>query len=246
MPSTRRSRCRPTFRPASHVTHRSTFRKRPISAARFDPWAGSYYVESLTNEIVHKAWNLIQEVEKLGGMAKAIETGIPKMRIEEAAARKQARIDSGIDTIVGINRYRLEKEDPIDILDVDNTAVRESQIKRLNELRANRDEAKVKAALAAITEWREDQERQSARTGRRGRQSPRIIGRDLRCLRRGRRPLQSRYPFHFRCIFCRSEKRRKDLPKPRLWPRSSRKRRAANPVSWWLNWVRTVTTAAPR
>ena len=96
-----------------------------------DPWAGSYYVESLTNEIVHRAWALIQEVEKLGGMAKAIETGIPKMRIEEAAARKQARIDSGIDTIVGINRYRLDKEDPIDILAVDNTAVRESQIKRL-------------------------------------------------------------------------------------------------------------------
>ena len=117
-----------------------------------DPWAGSYYVESLTDEIVHKAWDLIQEVEKLGGMAKAIETGIPKMRIEEAAARKQARIDSGNDTIVGINRYRLEKEDPIDILAVDNTAVREAQIKRLNELRANRDEAKVKAALAAITE----------------------------------------------------------------------------------------------
>ena len=116
-----------------------------------DPWAGSYYVESLTDEIVHKAWDLIQEVEKLGGMAKAIETGIPKMRIEEAA-RKQARIDSGNDTIVGINRYRLEKEDPIDILAVDNTAVREAQIKRLNELRANRDEAKVKAALAAITE----------------------------------------------------------------------------------------------
>ena len=117
-----------------------------------DPWAGSYYVESLTNEIVHRAWALIQEVEKLGGMAKAIETGIPKMRIEEAAARRQARIDSGIDTIVGINRYRLDKEDPIDILAVDNTAVRESQIKRLKELRANRDEAKVKAALAAITE----------------------------------------------------------------------------------------------
>ncbi len=117
-----------------------------------DPWAGSYYVESLTNEIVHRAWALIQEVEKLGGMAKAIETGIPKMRIEEAAARKQARIDSGIDTIVGINRYRLDKEDPIDILAVDNTAVRESQIKRLKDLRANRDEAKVKAALAAITE----------------------------------------------------------------------------------------------
>ena len=118
-----------------------------------DPWAGSYYVESLTNEIVHKAWELIQEVEKLGGMAKAIETGIPKMRIEEAAARKQARIDSGNDTIVGINRYRLEKEDPIDILAVDNTAVREAQIKRLKELRANRDEAKVRSALAAITEY---------------------------------------------------------------------------------------------
>ena len=117
-----------------------------------DPWAGSYYVESLTNEIAHKAWERIQEVEKLGGMAKAIETGIPKMRIEEAAARKQARIDSGEEKIIGINEYRLEKEAPIDILAVDNTAVRESQIKRLQELRASRDEAAVKKALAAITE----------------------------------------------------------------------------------------------
>ncbi len=117
-----------------------------------DPWAGSYYVESLTDEIAHKAWALIQEVEKLGGMAKAIETGIPKMRIEEAAARKQARIDSGNDIIVGLNRYRLEKEDPIDILDVDNTAVREAQIKRLNQLRAERDPKAVEKALNAITE----------------------------------------------------------------------------------------------
>ncbi len=116
-----------------------------------DPWAGSYYVESLTNEIAHKAWALIEEVEKLGGMAKAIETGLPKLRIEEAAARKQARIDSGLEKIIGVNQYRLDKEDPIEILDVDNTKVRESQIKRLKELRANRDEAKVKAALAAIT-----------------------------------------------------------------------------------------------
>ncbi len=123
-----------------------------------DPWAGSYYVEKLTHEIAHKAWALIQEVEKLGGMAKAIETGIPKMRIEEAAARKQARIDSGTDIIVGINKYRLEKEDPIDILDVDNTAVRLSQIERLKELRANRDEAKVKAALDAITKCVETKE----------------------------------------------------------------------------------------
>ena len=117
-----------------------------------DPWAGSYYVESLTNELAHKAWEHIQEIEKLGGMAKAIETGIPKLRIEEAAARKQARIDSGEDTIVGINKYRLEKEDPIEILDIDNTKVREQQIQRLKELRANRDNAKVQKCLAAITE----------------------------------------------------------------------------------------------
>ncbi len=116
-----------------------------------DPWAGSYYVESLTNEIAEKAWALIQEVEELGGMAKAIETGLPKMRIEEASARKQARIDSGNEKIVGINEYRLEKEDPIDILAVDNTAVRLSQIERLNDMRSKRDEAAVKAALDAIT-----------------------------------------------------------------------------------------------
>lgn len=116
-----------------------------------DPWAGSYYVEHLTNEIARKAWALIEEVESLGGMAKAIETGVPKMRIEEAAARKQARIDSGLDTIVGTNKYRLEKEDPLEILDVDNTAVRLSQIKRLEKLRAERNEAEVQAALAAIT-----------------------------------------------------------------------------------------------
>lgn len=116
-----------------------------------DPWAGSYYVEKLTAEIAERAWSHIEEVEKLGGMAKAIETGIPKLRIEEAAARKQARIDSGIDSIVGLNKYRLEKEDPIEILDVDNTKVRESQVLRLKELRANRNETKVKAALEAIT-----------------------------------------------------------------------------------------------
>ena len=116
-----------------------------------DPWAGSYYVESLTEEIAHKAWALIEEVEQLGGMAKAIETGIPKMRIEEAAARTQARIDSGEQKIIGLNEYRLEKEAPIDILAVDNTAVRESQIKRLTELKASRDQAAVDTALAAIT-----------------------------------------------------------------------------------------------
>ncbi len=117
-----------------------------------DPWAGSYYVEYLTDQIAHRAWQLIQEVEELGGMSKAIETGIPKMRIEEAAARKQARIDSNKDTIVGINKYRLEKEDPIEILDVDNTAVREAQIRSLNKIKSTRDNAAVKKALEAITE----------------------------------------------------------------------------------------------
>jgi methylmalonyl-CoA mutase len=116
-----------------------------------DPWAGSYYVEYLTNELAHKAWKLIQEVEELGGMSKAIETGIPKMRIEEASARRQAKIDAGRDTIVGINKYRLAKEDPIDILEVDNTAVRISQIARLEKLRAERNNEEVQASLNALT-----------------------------------------------------------------------------------------------
>jgi methylmalonyl-CoA mutase len=117
-----------------------------------DPWAGSYYVESLTNELVHRAWEHIQEIEKLGGMAKAIETGIPKMRIEEAAARTQARIDSGQQTIVGVNKYRLAKEAPIDILEIDNTEVRKEQVERLQKVRATRDQAAVDKALDAITE----------------------------------------------------------------------------------------------
>lgn len=117
-----------------------------------DPWAGSYYVESLTQELVDKAWAHIEEVEKLGGMAKAIESGIPKLRIEEAAARTQAKIDAGTQTIVGTNKYRLEKEDPLDILEVDNTAVRTAQIERLAKLRANRNEEEVQKALEAITE----------------------------------------------------------------------------------------------
>ena len=115
-----------------------------------DPWGGSYYVESLTHELAERAWKLIQEVEELGGMAKAIETGLPKMRIEEAAARKQARIDAGTDVIVGVNRYRLAKEAPLDVLEVDNTAVRLSQIERLNILKAERDAQAVKAALESI------------------------------------------------------------------------------------------------
>ena len=120
-----------------------------------DPWAGSYYVETLTHELAHRAWAHIQEVEKLGGMAKAIESGVPKMRIEEASARKQSRIDSNVDTIVGINKYRLDHEDPIDTLEVDNSAVREAQIKRLAKLRAERNNDDVQAALDALTKCAE-------------------------------------------------------------------------------------------
>jgi methylmalonyl-CoA mutase len=117
-----------------------------------DPWAGSYYVEKLTHELAHRAWGLIREVEELGGIAKAIETGLPKMHIEEASARRQARIDSGRETIVGVNKFRLGKEDPMETLEVDNTQVRDAQIKRLEQLRSNRNNEDVQQALDAITE----------------------------------------------------------------------------------------------
>ena len=115
-----------------------------------DPWAGSYYVESLTKELMDKAWDLIQEVEELGGMTKAIETGLPKMRIEEAAARRQARIDSGKEVIVGINKYKYDQDEPIDVLMVDNQAVRESQLARLNHIKSTRNQADVDHALDAL------------------------------------------------------------------------------------------------
>ncbi|GGI57176.1 methylmalonyl-CoA mutase [Winogradskyella haliclonae] len=117
-----------------------------------DPWAGSYYVEKLTHDIAEKAWKLIEEVENLGGMTKAIEAGIPKLRIEEAAARKQARIDSGQDIIVGVNKYRLEEEDPLHILEVDNQTVRQQQIERLNQIKAERNTSEVEAALSKLTQ----------------------------------------------------------------------------------------------
>jgi len=123
-----------------------------------DPWAGSYYVEKLTHDIAQKAWKLIEEVEELGGMTKAIEAGIPKLRIEEAAARKQARIDSGKDIIVGVNKYQLEEEDPLQILEVDNQTVRRQQIERLEAIKSSRDNQKVKIALDHLT--------QAAKTGK--------------------------------------------------------------------------------
>ena len=123
-----------------------------------DPWGGSYYVEYLTNEIIRRAWAHIQEVEALGGMAKAISTGLPKMRIEECAARRQADIDSGKETIVGLNKYRLAKEDPLNVLSIDNTAVRNAQIKRLEKLRSIRDPEAVARDLEAITKAAESRE----------------------------------------------------------------------------------------
>jgi len=117
-----------------------------------DPWGGSYYLETLTRQLMERAWEHILEVEQLGGMAKAIETGLPKMRIEEAAARRQALIDSGKESIIGVNKYRLEQEDPLEILEVDNSAVRDSQIARLQKLRAERDESRCQATLAALTD----------------------------------------------------------------------------------------------
>ena len=116
-----------------------------------DPWGGSFYIESLTNEIAEKAWTLIQEVESLGGMTKAIEAGIPKMRIEEAAARKQARIDSGQDVIVGVNEFRLQQEDPLHILDVDNEMVRDQQLEQLLQIKAKRNQSKVQESLEKLT-----------------------------------------------------------------------------------------------
>ncbi|MFD1204386.1 MULTISPECIES: methylmalonyl-CoA mutase [Sporosarcina] len=116
-----------------------------------DPWGGSYYVEKLTAQLTEKAWALIEEVEELGGMAKAIETGLPKMKIEEAAAKRQAKIDSKSETIVGVNQYRLDREEPIDILDIDNTVVRQKQIERINEMKSKRDEKEVEKTLQAIT-----------------------------------------------------------------------------------------------
>lgn len=117
-----------------------------------DPWGGSFLMESLTNELIEKATKIIEEIEEIGGMAKAVASGMPKLRIEESAAKRQARIDSGQEIIVGVNKFRLESEDSIDVLAIDNTSVRKSQVQRLQKVRAERDDAQAKACLAALTE----------------------------------------------------------------------------------------------
>src|SRR5690606_20338710 len=117
-----------------------------------DPWGGSYYVERLTHDLAQRAWTHIQEIESVGGMTKALESGLPKLRIEEAAAKTQARIDSGVQSVIGVNKFRPENEAPVEVLKVDNTAVRNAQIAKLHRLRVERDEAAVTAALGALTE----------------------------------------------------------------------------------------------
>lgn len=149
----------PTDFSARIARNTQLFLQEETGMCRFiDPWGGSYYVEALTKELMHKAWGHIQECEQYGGMTKAIEEGIPKLRIEEAAARRQARIDSGQETIVGLNKFRLDKEDPLEILDIDNTAVREAQIARLKKLKAERDPKAVESSLRAITHCMESGE----------------------------------------------------------------------------------------
>lgn len=165
-----------------------------------DPWGGSYYVEALTDELIKRAWGHIQEVEKLGGMAKAIETGLPKMRIEEAAARRQARIDSGRENIVGLNYMQLEHEDAIDILEVDNTAVREAQIARLNKLRANRDNEKVQQCLDAITKSVETGEGNLLELAVEARAQGRALGRYLWQLKRYAAGIRRSYAPYRACI----------------------------------------------
>ena len=150
-----------------------------------DPWAGSYYVESLTNEIAHRAWEHIQEIEKLGGMAKAIESGLPKMRIEEASARTQARIDSGRQTIVGINKYRLDHEDPIDILEIDNTEVRREQIERPQRSEITPRRSSGQGRSRRYHRMCAHRRRQPPRPCCESRRTPRHSGRDFRCMRRG-------------------------------------------------------------
>ena len=138
---TRRLLCPPTFSARIARNTQLVLQEETGVTDVVDPLAGSYYVESLTNELVEKAWALMEEVEEMGGMTKAVASGMPKLRIEESAARRQAMIDRGDEVIVGVNKYRKEQEDPIDILDVDNVAVREAQVARLERIRATRDEA---------------------------------------------------------------------------------------------------------
>ena len=211
-----------------------------------DPWGGSYYVEYLTNEIIRRAWAHIQEVEALGGMAKAISTGLPKMRIEECAARRQADIDSGKETIVGLNKYRLAKEDPLNVLSIDNTAVRNAQIKRLEKLRSIRDPEAVARDLEAITKAAESRENgnllelavQAAHDRDPSVKFP---------MRLKKYPVVSTPPSILFPVYIPANLTvQRNWKKQRNWPTDLKHWKAAVPVFSWLRWGRTDTTEARR
>ena len=210
-----------------------------------DPLAGSYYVESLTSELADKAWALMEEVEEMGGMTKAVESGMPKLRIEESAATRQAMIDRGEEVIVGVNKYRLEKEDEIDILDIDNKAVREAQIARLEKMRASRDEAACRAALDELTRRSKEGGNllESAVEAARARAS---VGGNQHGNGKGIRPSPRRGKKHWPASMARRMRVTRRLPRSRNRLRSLPRRTAAARGFWWSRWARTGTTAAPR
>ena len=221
-----------------------------------DPWAGSYYVERLTHDLAERAWAHIQEAEQAGGMAKAIEQGIPKMRIEEAAARTQARIDSGAQKLIGVNTYRLAAEDKLDVLRVDNDDVYRQQVAKLERLRAERDDERgARGARGADPLGRAGSapglaRGQPARAGRRRRARQGDRRRDLRRPGEGLRPPPGRDPYDQRRVPRRVRQRRRGRqpghPGAARPPRSSRRPRAGVRASWWPRWARTATTAARR
>lgn len=209
-----------------------------------DPWGGSYYVEYLTNEIIKRAWAHIQEVEALGGMSKAISTGLPKMRIEECAARRQADIDSGRETIVGLNKYRLAKEDPLNVLSIDNTAVRNAQIKRLEKLRSIRDPEAVRRDLEAITKCAESRDNgnllEAAVQAAHDRAS---LAKSLTLLKRyPAASMQSSTPFPVYTPM--NSMTPPNWTKQRNWLTNSKLSKAAARVSSSRRWARMVTTEA--
>jgi methylmalonyl-CoA mutase len=209
-----------------------------------DPLAGSYYVESLTNELIDKAWALMSEVEEMGGMTKAVASGMPKLRIEESAARRQAMIDRGEEVIVGVNKYRKEKEDPIDILDVDNVAVRESQIARLQKMRDERDEAACQAALDELTNRAKNGGNllEAAVEAARMRAS---VGEISMAMEKefGRHRAEVKT---WRGSMARLMRATKALPRSRKASKPLPKKKGVARVFWWSRWARTGTTGAPR
>ena len=215
-----------------------------------DPWGGSAYVEKLTHDLARRAWQHIEEVEAAGGMAKAIDAGIPKLRVEEAAARTQARIDSGRQPVIGVNKYRVETDEQIDVLKVDNSSVRAQQIEKLRRLRAERDEDACQDALRALTAAAESGPAAAGGqpAGAGGGRGPRQGHRrgDLRRPGEGVRPALGPDPYDLRRVPKRGRRVAVRGAHPRAGRASSRRPRAAVRASWSPRWARTATTAARR